>query len=318
MTPPFDTFNDFGRWLMEHLWPVSVELAILTALVVAMLAVLRLKSPAMRHLFWCLVPIKPLATILVASPVSLYGFLKRQPAPIASRTVTVDVTGDVRPFPADMEPATRRRAYGWRQIPNERSSVEQEPILDRYGIAALGYLLVASGLGLRLVLGYAYVSFLRHTARVQRDGPLPELLTRAADRSGMKCRATLAVSNVAHGPALAGIVRPVVLLPAQIVRGLSSRQIEYIIAHELTHLRRWDNLILLVQRAAEMALFFHPAIWLCGWALRREAEAAYDDAVLRRFDGPAGAYAITVPEAGTWFGLGTAAVDPPPNDLRGH
>ncbi|MCP4251420.1 MAG: M56 family metallopeptidase [bacterium] len=288
MTPLFDALNGFGRWLMEHLWTVSVELAILTALVIAALAVLRVKSPAVRHLFWCLVLIKPLTTILVASPVSLYGFFESQPAPTVFPAAAMDVTGDVRSVPADMETMTKQGTYGRRQVSIERPSIEQEPTLDRYGIAALVYLLAAAGLGLRLLLGYAYVSFLRHTAHVQRDGPLAELLARTADRMGMRCRGTLAVSNVAHSPVLAGVVRPVVLLPEPIARGLSSRQLEYIIAHELTHLRRWDNLILLAQRVAEMALFFHPAIWLCGRALRREAEAACDDAVLRRFDGPAG------------------------------
>ncbi|MCP4590850.1 MAG: M56 family metallopeptidase [bacterium] len=283
-----DTLNNSGRWLTEHLWSVSVELAILTALVVAALAVLRIKSPAVRHLFWCLVLIKPLTTILAASPVSFYGFLQLQPTPNVSLTVADDVAGDMRPFPAGKESMTERRAHVRRQVSIGPPPIGQEPTLDRYGIVAMGYLLAAAGLGLRLVLGCAYVSFLRHTARVQCDGALTELLARTANRLGVRRRTTLAVSNTAHSPVLAGILRPAILLPEQTVRALSRSQLEYILAHELTHLRRCDNLILLLQRLAELALFFHPAIWLCGWALRREAEAACDDVVLRRFDGPAG------------------------------
>ena len=80
MTPPFDALNELGRWLVAHLWPLSIELALLTAVVVTALAAFRVQSPTVRHLFWCLVLLKPLATILVASPVTLYGFLELQPA----------------------------------------------------------------------------------------------------------------------------------------------------------------------------------------------------------------------------------------------
>ena len=50
--------------------------------------------------------------------------------------------------------------------------------------------------------------------------------------------------------------------------------------HELAHVRRWDNLTRLLHRLVSAVLFFHPAVWLCGRMLRREAEQACDD--LRR------------------------------------
>jgi hypothetical protein len=91
-------------------------------------------------------------------------------------------------------------------------------------------------------------------------------------------------------PLLAGVLRPMVLVPARLVHRLSDRQTELVLAHELVHLRRMDNLLLLLQRLAEMVLFFHPVVWLAGWALRREAEHACDDAVLEAWSAP-GAYA---------------------------
>jgi beta-lactamase regulating signal transducer with metallopeptidase domain len=59
-----------------------------------------------------------------------------------------------------------------------------------------------------------------------------------------------------------------------------------ILAHEVEHVRRGDNLVLLVQRLVETALFFHPVAWLSGRYLRREAEKACDDSVLRRYPNP--------------------------------
>ena len=50
--------------------------------------------------------------------------------------------------------------------------------------------------------------------------------------------------------------------------------------HELAHVRRWDNFTRLLHRLVAAVLFFHPAVWLCGRMLRREAEQACDDLVV--------------------------------------
>ena len=291
MTTSVDALNEFGRWLVGHLWPISVELAILAGVVVAALAALRPASPAVRHLFWCLVLVKPMVTILVASPVSLYGVFQIRPEPVVLPALAVDaVEGETtgRLPLADRQLVAQRRAHDRKPIVAECPPVELTATLDRYGIAAVVYLLAVVGFGFRVLLGCAYVSFLRRTAQLQRDGPLVELLARTARRLGVTGRATVAVSGVVHSPVLAGIVRPTIILPERLAQALSPRQLEYVLAHELSHLGRWDNLLLLVQRVAETVLFFHPVIWLCGWAMRREAEAACDERVLSRLGGAAG------------------------------
>lgn len=78
-----------------------------------------------------------------------------------------------------------------------------------------------------------------------------------------------------------------ILLPRRLVADLSADQLRLIVAHELAHVRRYDNLVVLLQRVAKMLLFFHPVVWLCGWAMRREAEAACDDAVISAYRGSA-------------------------------
>ena len=62
-------------------------------------------------------------------------------------------------------------------------------------------------------------------------------------------------------PAVLGWVRPVVLLPAKALTGLSEEQMEMIIAHELAHIRRLDSFVNLFQIGVETLLFYHPAVW---------------------------------------------------------
>ena len=87
-------------------------------------------------------------------------------------------------------------------------------------------------------------------------------------------------------PLLVGVVRPLILLPPAAICGWSVDQLEMVLLHELAHLRRWDNLINILQRVVESLLFFHPVVWwLTGW-LRLERELCCDRLVVCRTGRP--------------------------------
>ena len=83
-------------------------------------------------------------------------------------------------------------------------------------------------------------------------------------------------------PVLVGVVRPLILLPAAAMGGWGPDQIEMVLLHELAHVRRWDNLVNLLQRLVESALFFHPAVWIVSGWVRREREHCCDAMVVVR------------------------------------
>jgi beta-lactamase regulating signal transducer with metallopeptidase domain len=276
-----ELLNAFGQWLVAHLGRMSVELAILAVVVLGAIWLLRVKSPKFRHLFWCLVLAKPVATFLIASPLSLYWFLRpepEQPPPSPPAVVSTAPMAQARP------PMMRMPERQYPTIPMEvPDPVPAWRQVDKEGAASLGWLVIAAIFGMRLVMGCAYVGFLRQSAERQHVGPMAEVVAEASRALGVRRRVTIALSNVAHGPVLAGVFRPVILIPKTMAEALSDEQLKMVITHEVAHARRWDNLVLLVQRLAEMFLFFHPVVWLCGWIMRREAEAACDDAVVEAY-----------------------------------
>ena len=81
-------------------------------------------------------------------------------------------------------------------------------------------------------------------------------------------------------PAVFGIFRPVLLLPDGILGHLRPRQLDAIIAHELCHIRRRDNLAAALHMAVEAIFWFHPVVWWLGTRLIEERERACDEAVL--------------------------------------
>ncbi|HEX2523296.1 MAG TPA: M56 family metallopeptidase [Terriglobia bacterium] len=78
-------------------------------------------------------------------------------------------------------------------------------------------------------------------------------------------------------PTVIGWLRPVILLPASALTGLTTPQLEAILAHELAHIRRHDYLVNLLQTAVETLLFYHPAVWWVSKQVRLEREHCCDD-----------------------------------------
>ena len=81
-------------------------------------------------------------------------------------------------------------------------------------------------------------------------------------------------------PAVVGWFRPVVMLPMAALTGLTTQQLEAVIAHELAHVKRLDPFVNLFQIAAETLLFYHPAVWWMSRCVRAERENCCDDVAM--------------------------------------
>lgn len=84
-------------------------------------------------------------------------------------------------------------------------------------------------------------------------------------------------SSRVHVPVVIGWLRPVLLLPPAVLTGLTPRQLEAVLAHELAHVRRHDYIVNLLQAAVETLLFYHPAVWWVSRTVRVEREHCCDD-----------------------------------------
>ena len=61
---------------------------------------------------------------------------------------------------------------------------------------------------------------------------------------------------------------------------LTPAQFEGVVAHELCHIRRRDNLTASVHMVVEALFWFHPLVWWIGARMVEERERACDEAVL--------------------------------------
>jgi beta-lactamase regulating signal transducer with metallopeptidase domain len=81
-------------------------------------------------------------------------------------------------------------------------------------------------------------------------------------------------------PGLVGILNPVILLPQGIEGQLSPAELRAVLAHELCHWRRHDNLLAAIHMLVEALFWFFPLVWWLGARLNAERECACDESVL--------------------------------------
>ncbi|HEX7378499.1 MAG TPA: M56 family metallopeptidase, partial [Pirellulales bacterium] len=170
-------------------------------------------------------------------------------------------------------------------------------------------------------------SRLARRATLVADGPLPAIVQAFVREWSMRVTPLLAETNRIATPQVVGLLRPVVLLPASALSGLSCDELEMVLAHELAHIRRHDLWIVLVQRLTEALLFFNPALWYLTRRVSMLREYCCDDVVCG--SQPPGAsqlryaelllklVALAAPELGRETGLAAlAAAGRSPSELR--
>ena len=92
-------------------------------------------------------------------------------------------------------------------------------------------------------------------------------------------------SQLVKIPIVLGYLKPVVIIPVEMLSGIPTNQIEAIIAHELAHIKRNDYIINVLQIIFETVFFFHPAVWYISSQIRNERENCCDDLALTVCDG---------------------------------
>ena len=87
-------------------------------------------------------------------------------------------------------------------------------------------------------------------------------------------------------PGVIGIREPVLLLPDGIMERLTPSQLEAVLAHELCHVHRRDNLTAAIHMLVEIIFWFHPFVWWIRAKLIVERERACDEQVIATINDP--------------------------------
>jgi beta-lactamase regulating signal transducer with metallopeptidase domain len=271
--------NSAGFSFVEFAVPMLVQSCVLIVILLLADLLLRKKVKAVfRYWIWMLVLLKLVLPTSLSSPLSL-GYLfgdKLTYQDLAETTSALEFTD---PVPTDNPPGIspiyiQSNVYTPPTMSNpsvvEPTAAERAsppaPVtpLSWQGVVFLVWLAVVIAMGLLLLQRALFVRGL--VAQAKQAGRLmKDELAYCCASMGIKCRVGLKVSPNATTPSVCGLIRPVILVPWNLVSTLGASRLRTVLMHELAHIKRadlWVNL------------------WLANCVIRRIREQAVDEAVL--------------------------------------
>ena len=274
--------EEWSRWLWPWILLHLCETTLFVGLVALAVRMLRAAPARTRYFFWLA------ATVKLLFPSMILGWLLWQNPPAAP----------AQSPPSPEEPARGSRAFAWdrpihrvleplfpRQIPVNKPQSEGVQ-LPLYGALTLIWL---TGF-LFLVVRWARPNLrLARTVRAGRkmgSSRETEILRQVRSWLALNRQVQVLVSPRFTHAGLWGIRKPVILLPEGATVRLSDKELAAVLIHELVHLERKDNLVVLLQRILTSLLWFYPPIWLIDRMLLEERERACDEEVLRLTQAP--------------------------------
>ncbi|HYC27682.1 MAG TPA: M56 family metallopeptidase, partial [Chitinophagaceae bacterium] len=152
------------------------------------------------------------------------------------------------------------------------------------------YLVAIVFLFFRFVLQYRYTQRVSTQSIHKLQPQFRIYVQQIAARMGIKKNIHVWLSEIVDTPMTIGFWKPIILMPIASVNGLSTQQVEAILLHELSHIKRNDYLVNLLVTTIDVILFFNPFSRLFIRTIKRERENSCDDLVLQ-FQYNAHAYA---------------------------
>jgi len=241
--------------ILAHLWPSSLFAAAAAGLTLG----LRKNRARTRYWVWLAGVVKFLVPFgVLVSLGGLFSVPRWAPkAPVIVEPAISFVAGDVA------QPVLTAAVAGARSAGDYLTAV-------LVGVWVCGFLAIAFCWG-------------RRWTRIRAD-------VRAGTRVAMEIGIPVVSSPVLREPGVFGIFRPVLLLPEGMAEHLSKDEWDAVLAHELCHVRCYDNLTAAIYMLVETIFWFHPLVWWMGKRLVAERERACDEEVLRLGNAP-GVYA---------------------------
>jgi bla regulator protein BlaR1 len=245
--------------LANHLW----QSTLFGAAVWLVTLLLRSNAASVRHRLWLTASVKFLVPFSLF--VGLGARLPLRTAPIASpRPVSVVFNAIGSPFPT-----TTTINRGGTFQPPERQ-------LSRLPNALTGLWFC----GFAGCAGWWFLGWRKLCRALRRGVPLD------LGRVGGDISVPAISSNERIEPGVFGVFRPVLLLPEGLAQRLTPDQLRAVVAHEMSHVRRRDNVANAIHMLAEALFWFHPLVWWIERRLLDEQERACDEEVLREGGDP--------------------------------
>ena len=159
---------------------------------------------------------------------------------------------------------------------------EMNTWLDRtLPVASFIYLLLLVFPVLYFGKNYRYVQLIRNNGISKINVEWRIFIQKVAAQMGIKKPVHIWVSELVSSPVTIGYLKPVILVPLAAINHLTPQQLEAVLLHELSHIRRYDYLINLFINFIQTILYFNPFVKAFVKIVEREREKSCDEMVMQ-------------------------------------
>ena len=275
--------SEAARVILTHLLEIGVYALVIFGAVLAFRRVFHNKTrPALRFGLWLLLLLRLTVPFTVNSAIHLIVLPASQPTEaVAARTEAS--AQPIRPATVTNPTAMPTGAPDAAKAPTEEAQAERAPAAG-LGVSQWLVILWAVGAAAFLVR-WAWMRCLL-AARVRTSARVPEPETQREFRQlcrKMHIRRPVRLLEMEDitSPALTIGLRPTVLLPSFLAGADRAQARRFALLHELTHLKRGDDLILLWYGVLRCLWWFHPVVYLMEKPFRMDMESACDARAVR-------------------------------------
>lgn len=134
--------------------------------------------------------------------------------------------------------------------------------------------------GALLSAGFLIISYVKYRREFADSLPVEEKFVKEwLTEHPLARKVTVRQSAKVEAPLTFGIFRPVILMPAS-VDWTDGDKLDYVLTHEMVHIRRFDSVVKFLMNAAFCLHWFNPFVWLMTRYLNRDLELSCDETVV--------------------------------------
>lgn len=265
--------NELVRYLVTQSW----QIAVLAVVVAAATWALRHKTAHIRYLLWLIVLAKCLVPPLYMVPVRILPeTVPDRVPPVLSGAILTD---EHFTLPG---PAARTRREPRESVLAQSTSEISEPHLSVSGWLGVLWIAGAGGyLLMNLLRALRGRLWLRRTRRPLCDDVQTEMAN-LLPAYGIEHLPRIWIADGVGQPFVWGLLRGSIYVPPGFFAVGSPQHRRNVLAHELSHVLRFDPAVNTLQVIIQGLFWFHPLVWWANRRIRQEREKACDEVAVAR------------------------------------
>ncbi len=284
--------------MLDRIFVTVINMSITASIAAIMVILLRQlagkKLPgALSYAAWAIVLIRLLVPFSIQSDLSLFNIIE-SPVAVTERTMKPSEIRD-ESIPQDntgifKEPGPGASENTYIKDTEAKGDLQAKAFTDEAGLPGKTdpvYVMACIWIFVFLVLlffciyTYLKISGSFRTAVLFSDSGL---LAKSANKLNLKRKVNIYVSDRTDTPVVTGIANVRIIIPAFLADDYYSKELEYVITHELVHIKRYDNITKLLAVLSLCIHWFNPLIWLCFVLYQKDMEMACDARVLAAYE----------------------------------